>query len=235
MKLLILAGGLGTRLKTVVSDLPKAMAPVCGRPFLALQLEHWIAQGLDSFVFLLYHKSDHIIEYIDSIKHELLAKCEVEYVIEKYPLDTGGAVANAVAELQLSGDFLLTNADTWVGAGIIELSKGPTPSIAAVEVDDASRYGQLELDESSNITAFNEKAQIAKSGWINAGMCKLSVNEFIAWDGKAFSLEKDTFPRLIGEGGVRAIRLHSDFIDIGIPTDYLRFCNWVESSYQGKL
>lgn len=235
MKLLILAGGFGTRLKSVIDGVPKALAPVGDKPFLHLQLEHWVGQGITSFVFLLHHQADLIIEFVDSIKHDVLQDCEIQYVLESIPLDTGGAVANAIKDLNLLGDFLLTNADTWIGSGVADLLGGPSPSIATVDMTNASRYGRLELDEFSNITAFVEKSEQSKPGWINAGLCKLSVDFFLPWNGSAFSLEKETFQRLVDEGEVRAIKLQTDFIDIGVPEDYLRFCLWVKGGRLGKL
>jgi NDP-sugar pyrophosphorylase family protein len=172
---------------------------------------------------------------VDSIRHDILQGCEVEYVLESTPLDTGGAVANAITELNLFGDFLLTNADTWIGSGVTDLSRGPSPSIATVDMSNASRYGRLEFDEFSNITTFVEKSEKSEPGWINAGLCKLSVGFFLPWNGKACSLEKEIFPRLVDEGEVRAIKLQTDFIDIGVPEDYLRFCLWVKSGRLGRL
>jgi len=235
MKLLILAGGFGTRLKSVVGTVPKALAPVNEKPFLYLQLEHWVEQGITSFVFLLHHQADLIIEFVNSIRQGILQNCEIEYVVEPNPLDTGGAVANAIVELNLSGDFLLTNADTWIGSGVSDLSRGESPSIATVEVSNASRYGRLEFDDFSYIAAFVEKSERSKVGWINAGLSKLSVGFFLPWNGKAFSLESVTFPMLVDEGKVRAIKLETDFIDIGVPEDYLRFCLWVEGGRLGEL
>lgn len=235
MKLLILAGGFGTRLQGVIDGLPKALAPVGDKPFLQLQLEHWIGQGITSFVFLLHHQSDLIIEFVDSIKYGVLQDCEIQYVLESIPLDTGGAVANAIKELNLSGDFLLANADTWIGSGISDVLESASPSIATVGMANASRYGRLEFDELSNITAFVEKSEQSKPGWINAGLCRLSADFFLPWNGAAFSLEKETFQRLVDEGDVRAIKLKTDFIDIGVPEDYLRFCLWVKGGRLGKL
>jgi D-glycero-alpha-D-manno-heptose 1-phosphate guanylyltransferase len=93
MKILVLAGGVGSRLKSVVSDVPKALAPIGGVPFLHLQLEAWIEQGAKSFVFLLGYRADLILAFLHKYESTLLNGCEVRYVIETTPLNTGGAVA----------------------------------------------------------------------------------------------------------------------------------------------
>src|ERR1017187_6530825 len=113
MKLLVLAGGFGTRLKSVVSEVPKALAPVGDVPFLHLQFEHWKNQGVTSFVFLLHHRADHIIDFINGEQYGLLKNCAVQWIIEPTPMDTGGAIAYAIQQLNIRGNFLVTNADTW--------------------------------------------------------------------------------------------------------------------------
>ena len=88
----VLAGGFGTRLQSVV-EVPKALAPVGDVPFLRLQIEHWIAQGLNSFVFLLHYQADLIINFLEIEKTSLLKDCEVQWLVEPKPMGTGGAIA----------------------------------------------------------------------------------------------------------------------------------------------
>ena len=228
MKMLVLAGGFGTRLQSVVSEVPKALAPVGQTSFLYLQMEHWIAQGLKSFVFLLHHQANLIVDFLIAEKNGLLKDCEVEWLIEPAPLDTGGAVAYAVEQLKLSENFLLTNADTWLGTGIKDVCQSRAPSVAVVYLHDASRYGQVQFDDQCHVTAFSEKVDNKKPGWINAGLCLLNADLFKSWDGQPFSLEKVTFPMLVAEGELMAVNFKTDFIDIGIPEDYKRFCNWID-------
>lgn len=235
MKLLVLAGGSGSRLKSVLPDTPKALAPVGGVPFLALQLENWIDQGISSFVFLLHHQSDQILSFLDSVKHGLLNGCEVRSVIEPSPMDTGGAVAFAVRELGLTDDFLMTNADTWLGSGISQLTTSISPTIAAIYLNDTSRYGQVQFDHRFAVTAFGEKRASGVPGWINGGLCRLHPNLFEGWDGMRFSLEMEMFPRLVQQGQLNVAPIESDFIDIGVPEDYQRFCSWVAAGREGKL
>ena len=228
MKILVLAGGFGTRLQSVVSEVPKALAPVGQTSFLSLQMEHWIAQGLKSFVFLLHHQANIIVKFLIAEKNGLLKGCEVEWLIEPFPMDTGGAVAYAVKQLKLSGDFLLTNADTWLGDGIQEICQSKAPSVAVVYLHDASRYGQVEFNNCFHVTAFSEKMDNKRPGWINAGLSYLDADLFKNWDGQPFSLEKVMFPLLVAKEELMAVKLKTDFIDIGIPEDYKRFCNWID-------
>ena len=228
MKLLVLAGGFGTRLQSVVSDVPKALAPVGNVSFLYLQLEHWIAQGVRSFVFLLHHQADLIIGFLKEEQIGLLKDCEIQWLVEPTPMDTGGAIAYAVEQLHLSGDFLVTNADTWLGTGIQELWQAGSPSMAVVKVADAGRYGNVQFDDVNLISAFKEKSTTAGAGWINAGLCQLHAELFIEWNHEPFSLERIIFARLAAQGKLKAVPLQTNFIDIGVPEDYFRFCRWIE-------
>lgn len=227
MRLLVLAGGFGTRLKSVVVDVPKALAPVGSVPFLQLQLEHWVAQGLREFTFLLHHQADQIIDFVQTKSAGILKDCEVTCLIEPVPMDTGGAIAYAVEKLDLSGDFLITNADTWLGSGIKEMLRTASPAMAIVNLADSSRYGRVHFEENARVIAFSEKTLQSEPGWINAGLCHLHAELFKDWNGKPFSLERTLFAELIQKCSLKAIPLETDFIDIGVPDDYHRFCRWI--------
>ncbi len=235
MILLVLAGGFGRRLQSVVADVPKALAPVGKVAFLYIQIEHWIAQGLRSFIFLLHHQADQIISFLEAEKNGLLINCHVSWIIEPAPMDTGGAVAYAVKKLNLTDDFLLTNADTWLGAGVQELLASTTPSLAVVSLRDASRYGQVKFNDEFNVTGFSEKSISNSPGWINAGLSYLEADHFKDWNGLPFSLERISYPDWVVRGTLKAVTLQTDFIDIGIPDDYFRFCHWIASGRKGKL
>jgi D-glycero-alpha-D-manno-heptose 1-phosphate guanylyltransferase len=235
MRLLILAGGFGTRLQPVVNDVPKALAPVGKVPFLTLQLQNWINQGVTSFVFLLHHRADQIINYLEDEKYTLLKKCEVDWLVEPMPLDTGGAISYAIEKIGISGSFLVTNADTWLSGGIQELLKFPSPSIGVVYRNDTSRYGAVTFDLSGGIQSFTEKDSTQSSGWINAGLYHLDAKYFKGYQNKRFSLEKELFINLISNNRLKAIQLDSDFIDIGVPDDYHRFINWIFKGAKGSL
>lgn len=235
MRMLVLAGGFGTRLRDVVSGVPKPLAPIGAMPFLHYQVEHWIAQGVRSFVFLLHHQADLVNRFIEARCGGILAKCALESITEPVPLDTGGAVAYAVRRLGLDGEFMVTNADTWLGSGVRELGCAGADAMAVVRQADVSRYGQVDIDEAGFVRDFREKESCIGAGWINAGMCILRAEHFRAWDGRRLSLEKDVFPKLLATHLLRAVQLESDFIDIGVPEDYMRFCRWQEGGREGKL
>lgn len=235
MKLLVLAGGFGTRLKTAVADVPKALAPVEEVPFLHLQIEHWIRQGLSEFTFLLHHKSDHIIGFLQAQQGGLLKGTHFDWLCEPVPMDTGGAIAHAVKVLDLKDDFLMTNADTWLGGGIDDVTHSPSPAMAVVNLSDVSRYGQVHFDDEQRVTAFTEKSNECKAGWINAGLCHLNAALFHDWDGQPFSLERKLFDKLVKDRRLTAVPLSTDFIDIGVPDDYHRFCRWVAGGRQTSL
>ena len=233
--MLVLAGGFGTRLRPAVAEAPKALAPVGKVPFLHLQIEHWITQGLRSFVFLLHHQSDLILSFLKTEKAGLLKDCEVQWLVEPTPMGTGGAVAFAVEELHLSGHILVTNADTWLGSGVKEVLFADAPAMAVVESGEAGRYGRVQLNAQGYVTAFHEKSNSPGAGWINAGLCHLDAEFFKDWNHLAFSLEQISFPALAMRGDLKAVALHTDFIDIGIPGDYFRFCRWIEADREGSL
>jgi D-glycero-alpha-D-manno-heptose 1-phosphate guanylyltransferase len=227
MRLLILAGGFGTRLKSEIADLPKALAPVCGVPFLELQIENWLSQGLRNFTFLLHHKSEQIIAFLRSRQDDLLKECKVDWVVEPNAFGTGGALAYAVTVLGLQNNFLITNADTWLGGGMNEMMHSKSPSIAVIKVPDVGRYGQVNFDQKNSVVAFTEKNALSESGWINAGLYHLSADLFSDWKKQHFSLEDQLFPKLVRDGLLSVVPLETNFIDIGVPVDYHRFCRWI--------
>ena len=235
MRLLVLAGGFGTRLRSAVADIPKALAPIGDTPFLKLQFDHWRSQGIHKFTFLLHHQADQIIDFLRGQLNGQLSDCEVDWIVEIAPLDTGGALAFGVKQLGLSDDFLFVNADTWLGGGIAELMQARSPAMAVIKLADVSRYGQVCFDHNHVVQAFSEKQSVATAGWINGGLGRLNVELFRNWDGKRFSLERDLYPLLVQENRLTAVPLITNFIDIGVPDDYHRFCHWVASGRQLPL
>lgn len=235
MRLLVLAGGFGTRLKGSIADVPKALAPIGDVPFLQLQLENWLAQGLREFTFLLHHKADQIVAFLQVQQERLLKGSQVEWLIEPVPMNTGGAIAHAVKTLNHKEEFLLTNADTWLGSGGREMMQSVAPAMAVINQPNVSRYGQVHFDRAQRVTAFAEKDGQCAAGWINAGLCHLNVELFENWDGQPFSLERDLFPTLVRKCLLTAVPLQADFIDIGVPADYRRFCRWIAAGRPNPL
>jgi D-glycero-alpha-D-manno-heptose 1-phosphate guanylyltransferase len=232
MMLFVLAGGFGTRLRSVVADIPKPLAPIDGIPFLHYQIKNWRSQGISSFLFLLHHQAELIIDFLAEEKNGVLEGCNAEFVIESEPLDTGGAVCNAIKTKGYRGSFLVTNADTWLGADIPKVICADSPAIGVVQLDDCSRYGKVLLDGAGKVTAFQEKRENSGPGFINAGIYHLDTSLFDFGHSGRFSLERDFFPGLAKEGRVNTVEMGALFIDIGIPADYQRFKEWAKSNYR---
>lgn len=233
LELCVLAGGFGTRLRSAVADVPKPLAPVAGRPYLDYMIDRWIRQGVGRLVFLLHHQASLIENFLSGQQHAgRWQDCEIQCLRETEPLGTGGSIANAVREHVLGPTFLVANADTWLGTGLAELAGSGAPAMAVVRVADISRYGAVRVID-GRVAAFREKGVETGAGYINAGLYHLTSAMFERWDGGAFSLERDVFPKLAGERVLNAIPLDTQFIDIGVPDDYFRFCRWIESGAAG--
>jgi D-glycero-alpha-D-manno-heptose 1-phosphate guanylyltransferase len=234
--LLVLAGGFGTRLRATVSKVPKPLAPVADRPYLHYLMENWVGQGVTSLTFLLHHQAELIRAFLESRQEsrELPATCELRTLTEPHPLGTGGAIAFAVQQLQITGSFLATNSDTWLGSGIRQIAEARAPAMAVVWVENSDRYGSVRVEQNS-IAGFVEKHNCAGAGWINAGLYKLHAAQFKNWNNQPFSLERDLFPEMANTGRLMAIPLETEFIDIGLPEDYFRFCRWIESERSSVL
>jgi len=234
--ILVLAGGFGSRLKSLVSDVPKPLAPVCGKPFLIHQIENLYFLGAREFVFLLHYEADVIKEIlVDVTNNNNLDGIKITSLVEDLPLGTGGSIMNAINVLNINESFMVINADTWLGSGFKQLSLSSPNSIAAVSVKDCSRYGALVVTD-GNIEQFLEKKSSNGIGLINAGLYHLSPDIFNQVLGDTiFSLEADIFPSIVNMGMLSAIEINTDFIDIGVPEDYLRFCRWIESGKKIEL
>lgn len=233
--LLVLAGGFGTRLQTVLAETPKPLAPIGDKPFLRLLVERWIEQGVREFIFLLHHKAETVKKHLDSwVQLPPFQDSVFRTLTEPQPLGTGGAVAYAVERFQLSESFLVVNADTWLSFGIADLARTAPPAMAVTRVANAERYGSVRIEQ-DRVTAFEEKRHAAGTQFINAGLYHLSPDLFHGWNGRPLSLERDLLPRLVDAKALRAVAIEADFIDIGIPDDYFRFCRWIESGKSGAL
>lgn len=219
----ILAGGLGTRLQPVVKDLPKAMAPVNGRPFLEYLLDYLRSSGIARVVLSVGYRSEMIEKHFGSEHNGI----EISYAVEKQPLGTGGGLRLALN--QCTADHVLAlNGDTLFQVDLKGFEKKYTESNAAAgialrNVQDVSRYGAVKIDKNHRITHFGEKSSEPVPGLINAGIYLLNRAFFLAHTPEgAFSVEKDFFERLYPQGLIAGFVFDAWFIDIGIPEDYLR-------------
>ena len=225
-QVIVLAGGFGTRLQSVLKGLPKPLADINGTPFLKFLLLKWVSIGLNDFIFSLHYSSQEIIDFINKeVVQGVLKNCKVQFVVEPNPLGTGGAVSYAIENADVLNSFFVANADTWIDFGLEEIDSIENNVIITVEVEDTSRYGALRLKK-DRIIDFKEKEKCTGKGYINAGTYKLNKNIFNNWNKKPYSIEKDLFAKLIKEKKLFAYKVSSDFIDIGIPNDYELFCNF---------
>ncbi len=219
---IILAGGLGTRLRTVVADLPKCMAPVAGRPFIDYVIEYFLAQGIEKFILALGYKAEVIIGHIE----EHYPTLDVQYSIEIEPLGTGGAIKKACGLLE-GKTAVVTNGDT-----LYKVDIGQASTAFALQPSDCTlllkpminfeRYGVVELDENNCITAFKEM-QFYETGLINGGVYLLNSELFLKEDfTEKFSFEKDYLETFFPLGKMYGIVQDAYFIDIGIPEDFER-------------
>lgn len=219
---LVLAGGLGTRLRDTVPDLPKCMAPVNGQPFLTYVIRHLLSQGIEKFIFSLGYKHDVIENFLNTQYPTLNFQC----VIEKEPLGTGGAISFA-CEKATEENLLVVNGDTLFKINASELfnnhlSHSAICSIALKPMRDFERYGVVEINKENEVTNFKEK-QFYTSGLINGGTYLLNRDKFLQKRfPEKFSFEKDFLEKEFVNKDIYGFIQDSYFIDIGIPEDYKR-------------
>jgi len=236
---IILAGGLGTRLRSVVSDVPKCMAPVNGVPFIHFIVTYLKKEGVERIIFSLGYKSEMVIDYVNNTFPEL----DTEFVIENNPLGTGGAIKLACSKTK-STDVVILNGDTLFNINLKDLAdfhknKKADFTVALKEMHNFSRYGSVETDKDFAIKAFHEKTYCEK-GFINGGIYALQVNAFMNEPlPDVFSFEKDFLEKYVGRKKFYGLECDYYFIDIGIPEDYDRFIRdfnliFDKSKYQKK-
>jgi D-glycero-alpha-D-manno-heptose 1-phosphate guanylyltransferase len=220
---IILAGGFGTRLRSVVSEVPKCMAPVNGIPFIHFIVWFLKNEGIEHFIFSLGYKHEIITAYLDRTFPQL----NKHYSIEHEPLGTGGAIKKALSSVPTDLAVVL-NGDTMFNVDISELLKThqlkkASCTIALKEMKQFTRYGSVEMDTEGRITAFNEKTYCEK-GLINGGIYVINKNSLLE---KAlpeiFSFEKDYLEKFLFSDRIFGIQNEYYFIDIGVPDDYQKF------------
>lgn len=215
----ILAGGLGTRIQHVLGDVPKLLAPIKDRTYLDYLLDWLQGFGVGHVIFSLGHQSDRIVAYLEAHPRRDL---NVETVIEASPQGTAGALRLVRPHIK-SGVALVINGDTWIAADLVRFisaheSSGVSVSILSVTVDDAGRYGRIDVDEDGRILAFHEKQPDSGAGRINAGVYAFSEQawESIA-DSEGASLERDYFQKRPRSTLASHDAGKVAFIDIGTP------------------
>ena len=213
---IILAGGLGKRLRHALDGLPKPMVPIMGKPFLEWMILYLRSKGFGSYILSVGYKREVIKNHFHSGKRWGV---KIRYVEEDTPLGTGGALKKALRRvttpeaLVLNGDSLCT-CDIHDFFQFHRIHEGAV-TLCCVRIDDPSRYGSVSISRGSRIEAFVEKDRIKRRSYINSGMYWMKKVFGSELDARVpLSLEKDVFPGLIG-GALYAYRSNADFIDIG--------------------
>ena len=262
MQAILLCGGMGTRLRSVVADRPKPMADICGKPFLQYLLEMLRDKGITEVIFALGYMGEMIEEYFQDGSAFGL---KIAYSYEEEPLGTGGAIRNALPKI-LEEEVLVLNADTYFPMdyqGLLRFHQENDGdfSLATRAIEDISRYGAVRRDPAGRILAWNEKlgdggqqpgegskqpiegnAQQAASsspkslsGEINGGIYVMKKSLIAEIPEGKQSLEQDCIPKWLSEGKrIFGLPFHGYFMDIGIPKDYQQFITDVEQGKHGR-
>ncbi len=219
---LILCGGQGSRLRSIIDDKPKVLAPVNGRPFLSYLLDQLITSGFREFVLRSGYKGYMVREAFGNDYKNM----SIRYSQEPEPYGTGGALRYALPIIE--GSFILVmNGDSYIDANLSDFirfyfKENHHAVILLAKTEYTSRYGRVEIDEDEKIIRFDEKKEGAGPGWINAGIyfLKTSLLGHIP-SGRHYSLEHDFFPCL-PDGSLYGYRCKSKLLDIGTPASYAK-------------
>lgn len=219
---IILAGGLGTRLRSVVADRPKCMAPIGDKPFLYYLLQYLHRQGITHAVLSLGYKAEQVINWCHENDDLPL---RISFAVEPEPMGTGGGIMQALPHLHGESDCFIVNGDTFFDVPLAEMDAFHRQhhhplTIALKPMVQFERYGSILLGEGGVVKDFREK-QYCDAGLINGGiyLTTLSFLQQLSLPEK-FSFEKEVLEKQTGEGNVYGYTSDTYFIDIGIPEDY---------------
>jgi len=219
---IILAGGFGTRLQSVVNDVPKPMAPINKIPFLNYVFDYLKYYQIEHVVLSTGYLAEKIVEFYKDEFNGI----KISYAKEKSPLGTGGGIRNAMTKCSTS-DVLVLNGDSFFDVNIKthyrhHIFKQADCTLALRKVDNAARYGTIELGRLDRISAFKEKDNKEVPGLINGGVYILNREVYLnKTDAEAvFSIEKDFYEKRLKELDIFGFEYNGYFIDIGIPEDY---------------
>jgi D-glycero-alpha-D-manno-heptose 1-phosphate guanylyltransferase len=218
---ILLAGGLGTRLKKTVPDLPKPMAPVNGRPFIEYVLDYLIKNDVRKFILSVGYKHEAFASHFAND----YKGCQVLFSVENEPLGTGGGIKKALEYVE-SPEVLILNADTFFKFDIYGFYQSHKKTnadltIALRQMKDIGRYGSVDVDEEMRVTGFSEKSNTSKSGYINGGVYLIKKDIFsVLGLPEKFSMEKDFLEVYYNTLKICGFPSRGYFLDIGIPEDY---------------
>lgn len=221
MEAIVLAGGFGTRLAHIVSDVPKPMAPVCGKPFLQYILDDLANQKVSRVILAVGYKA----ECIESFFGNAYRGMELVYSLEQQPLFTGGAIKKALSFCKDSEVFIL-NGDTFFEVPLLEMAaahreKRALLTIATKQMVNFDRYGTVQTDAVGRILHFEEKQPCAQ-GSINGGVYLIQRAALESVPAEAFSFETEFMEKQVEQKIFCAFPSDGYFIDIGIPQDYAK-------------
>jgi D-glycero-alpha-D-manno-heptose 1-phosphate guanylyltransferase len=221
---IILAGGFGTRLQAVVADRPKPMAMVAGKPFLHYILQYLKHYNISKIVLSIGYKAEMIQDYFGDQYNGI----SIDYALEKQAMGTGGGIRLALEKCK-DKEILVLNGDSFFNINLYDFysfykSQYGDVSVAVREIENAARYGTIEMAEDGKIIAFKEKNGLTKPGLINAGIYIIKRDLFLmnTYPNKNFSIEKDFFENNVGIFNLSGFLKKGYFIDIGIPEDYAK-------------
>tara|TARA_B100001250_G_scaffold160066_1_gene137498 strand:- start:2215 stop:2910 length:696 start_codon:yes stop_codon:yes gene_type:complete len=229
LEAIILAGGKGTRLKKVIKEIPKPLAPINGKPFLSYVMDNLIKNNINHFIISVGYKKEMIIDYYKKSYKGV----KISYAIENNPLGTGGAILNSLSYCKTDYIYAL-NGDMYTDYNLNQLIlKNNHLTMALIEYNDndINRFGIVEIDKDYNIINFLEKDVSSKFNYINGGIYYINkkwyINEFSRLN--KFSIEFDVFQKF-NNYKFKGIPQKSYFIDIGIPKSYKKFINLIEKN-----
>jgi len=224
-EVVILAGGKGTRLKSVVYDRPKPMAEINGAPFLCHLMDYWVGQGAKHFVLSVGFMKEFVIQYFGNVYEDI----PITYVEEEESLGTGGALIKSITAIS-NHEFVVTNGDTLTAIDFAEMTEEHkrrsaelTMSVFMQESD--MKHGTVNIGENGEVNRFVEKPKGCSVQWINGGtyiVTKGLIDD--RWPkGKNISFETEMMPEFIEQGRrIYAYQSEAEFIDIGDPDDFMR-------------
>jgi D-glycero-alpha-D-manno-heptose 1-phosphate guanylyltransferase len=229
----LLVGGMGTRLRSVVPNAPKPLAAVGDKSFLELLIRQLHDQGIRHLVMCTGYLADQIENHFGDGR---AWDVSIQYSQELQPLGTAGAVKLAQSYLQEATDFLVMNGDSFMEVDLNLLLRfhhehEALASLVVRRVENAARYGTVRIEAGNRVTGFAEKAGKEEPGTVNAGVYVFRRNILNSIANGPSSLEKDVFPQVLKDG-IFALEQHGMFIDIGTPEDYARAQQISDRLYQ---
>ncbi len=226
MKAVVLVGGFGTRLRPLTLTTPKQMLPVLDRTMLEHVIGGLGAHGVDEVVLSLGYRED---VFRNAYPDGECAGVALKYAVEPEPLDTAGAVRFAADAAGIDETFIVVNGDVFTDLDVTEVwnrhhEVGAEGTIALTPVDDPSRFGVVPTEENGKVLGFVEKPRRgdAPTNWINAGTYVLEPSVLQRIDlGRKVSIERETFPAIVADGGLWAVQSDAYWVDAGTPQTYI--------------